>query len=142
MKTPRVWFVVLAVVLLLVAGVAVWRLSAGGPASAAGSRKIKDLGAWRGGELSLMEDLRTARANRFYVRWESGPRSCQLGGPHQEIQLVKDMPTGDLVLVVGEPGRYNLQVWKAPEGPFDTKGVSTRRDVEDELGRLNPGKGK
>jgi hypothetical protein len=143
MKNPRLGLAALGVLLLLVAGMAAYRLSAGGAAApAAEPRKVKDLGTWKGGALAMIEDRRSASGVRFYVRWESGDRSLQLGGPHRDIPLVKDMPTGDLILVVGEPGRYNLQVWKAPEGPFDVKFVSTRRDIEDELGKLNPGKGK
>jgi hypothetical protein len=142
MKTPRVWFAVLAAILLLVVGAAAWRLSTGGSASAAGTRRIKDLGTWKGGALAMMEVRRSEKDILFFVRWESGERSVRLGGPWREIPLVKDVPTGDLVLVVGEPGRYNLQIWKAPEGPFTAKYVGTQRDIEDELGKLHPGAGR
>ena len=142
MKTPRIRFAVLAAVLLLVAGGAAWRLFTGGSASATGTRRIKDLGSWKGGALAMMEVRRSEKDILFFVRWESGDRSVPLGGPWQEIPMVKDVPTGDLVLVVGRPGQYNLQIWKAPEGPFTAKHVGTQRDIEDELGKLHPGAGR
>jgi len=108
---------------------------------APGPRRVKDLGTWKGGTLTLMASERSGDA-QLTVVWESGGRKVTLSGPWREIPLVKDVPTGDLVLVVGEPGRYNLQVWKAPEGPFSAKYVGTHRDIERELGRLYPGPGK
>mgnify|MGYP000409824250 CR=1 FL=1 len=128
--------------LLLAAGLAVLLPSCGGAAVGAGARKIKDLGSWKGGSLAMMEIRRTAAEPLLFVRWESGDRSLRLGGPWREIPMVKDVPTGDLVIVCGEPGRYNLQVWKAPEGPFDARHIGTRREIEEALGKLYPVKGR
>jgi hypothetical protein len=105
---------------------------------ASGPRRVKDLGTWKGGTLTMVALERGRGDAQLAVVWESGNRKVTLSGPWREIPLVKDVPTGDLVLVVGEPGRYNLQVWKAPEGPFSAKHVGTQRDIEAELGRLYP----
>ncbi len=136
MDSQRLRFVVLATVVAALAVAVVVIVSTGGPSDA--PRKVKDLGAWKGGARSMVAD----GADSFHVAWSSGDRRLRLGGPWREIPLVVDVPTGDLVIVCGEPGRYNLQIWKAPEGPFDAKHVGSRRDVENALARLHPGKAR
>jgi hypothetical protein len=101
-------------------------------------RKVKDLGPWQGGSLSMMVIERSPRDVQFFVSWSAGQGpAASLAGPWREIVLVRDTTAGELVLVAGERGRYNFQVWKGPRGPYSTKTIASQADLEAELGRLN-----
>jgi hypothetical protein len=102
-------------------------------------RKVKDLGPWQGGTLSMMVVERSPRDVQFFVSWSSGGPAFTMGGPWRNIELVRDTAAGELVLVVGERGRLHLQVWKGPRGPYSMKSIGLKEDLEAELGRLSLG---
>ncbi len=137
-KRLRYVIVATAAVLLAAAGTVVYVVTR---EPADGPRQLKALGTWKEGELAVMADGPDA-GPLLSVVWTSGDRRVQLGGRHRDIPLVVDVPTGDLVIVCGEPGRYNMQIWKGPDGPFTAKHVGTRRDVEEALGKLHPVKSR
>jgi hypothetical protein len=101
-------------------------------------RQVKDLGPWQGGTLSMMVIERSPRDVQYFVSWRAGEGpAVSLAGPWREIVLVRDTTAGELVLVVGERGRYNLQIWKGPRGPYSARFIASQENLEAELGRLN-----
>ncbi len=131
MGRRRIGILAAAVLLALASG-------CGTKAAPGTPRKVKELGPWQGGALSMMAVERSPRDAQYYVSWSAGDGpALSLAGPWREIALVHDTAAGELVLVVGEGKRLYLQIWKSPRGPYSMKSVGSQADLESELGRLN-----